>query len=1201
MKKNTFYGLRFQSINKLLLIMKICLILLLVSVASVHANVGYAQDVKLNINLQNATIQELIREIENQSEFIFVFCDNVIDLKQRVSIKANDQPIEKILEQVLDETGNTFSVYDRQIVIGKKIPTSETIPNQNETNTEVEQPKKITGKITDAKNMPIPGVSVVIKGTVTGAIADANGDYTLNFSGEAKTLTFSFVGMKTVEVPVGNKTSFNIVMEEEVVGIEDVVVIGYSTQKKETVTGAIGQISNKELMRSPVTNVSNALVGRIAGMAAVQKTGEAGFEEMTIRIRGAGTYTGDQNPLIVIDGIIRDQTAFNMLDPNDVDGINVLKDASATAVYGVRGANGVIIVSTKRGQKGNVKVSLTSNLGFTTPTTLASLVNSYDYASLRNEAYINDNQPNDSKVFSQDELWKFANNRDYTPAEVAAMSGLTESQKTALLNSPAAYYTSTDYMKGIFGDMKAPQQQYSVNISGGTDKVSYFTSVGYMNQRSLTNDYGFEDAPSNAGSNRNNFRTNFDFKMIRNTEINVSISGQIRNTRVISDRNGDVSMGGRYRDLMLNIFEAPPFSGIGVYGDKMIVDYAGGTIMSSNKGAWGRTPIAYMLQKDQARINQSNLNTSVRVKHDMGYLLKGLSIRGAVSYDHYFTKTLRVDSSLPEYTFTRNPQNPAELLFYGGEKNPKSFTETGWDKNRKFYVEGGVDFNRQFGKHAVTAMGILTAERYTAAGLTYNVPRGFYGVVGRVTYGFDDRYLAEFDMGYNGSENFAPGKQFGFFPAVSAGWVISKEPYFPKNDVVTWLKFRGSYGQTGNSNIGGNRFLYLPGTWDSHSFGLSSGNPLTGYFFGTTNGTVNNPAFPGKYEKTMGNPDVTWEKKESYNIAIEAKFFKDKLSVMADLFKEKRNDILTTLGTTPGIIGLAGSALPPVNVGKMSNRGYELQASWKDMVGDDFYYQVGGQVSYAVNKIDYMAEPAYQYEWMNMTGFSYGQYKALYDEGFYNTPEQVANHPYNAVDANKVQGGDLRIVDINGDGLIDTKDITPTGFSNVPRYSYSGTLSFGYKGFEVSALFTGSAQGTFWMNGYLITPFAQGNGTPLSYMKNRWTPERYASGEDISFPRMAVNQANSQNSENNGFWYRSMNHLKLKNIEVSHTFKNFNSMKRAHISSIRVFVNANNLFTWGGKNLIDGIDPELIQDRFSSEGIIYPLIRVYNFGFNIQF
>ena len=285
----------------------------------------------------------------------------------------------------------------------------------------------------------------------------------------------------------------------------------------------------------------------------------------------------------------------------------------------------------------------------------------------------------------------------------------------------------------------SPQQQYSVNISGGTEKVAFFTSVGYSNQKSLTNDFGFSDAASNSGSHKYNFRTNFDFNIIPLTEINVSLSGQVRETKIITDRNSSVDMWGRYRDLMLNIYEAPPFSAPGVSDGRIITDYAGGTIMDSNKGAWGKSPIAYMLEKAQARINQSSLNTSIRIRHRMDYLVEGLSVRGALSYDHYFTKTLRVTPNLPVYSITRNPADPAELLYYGGEHNAKSYEETGWGKNRKVYVEAGIDFSRDFGKHAVTAMALVTGERYTSPGLKYNVPRGYYGVVGRVTYGYDQR------------------------------------------------------------------------------------------------------------------------------------------------------------------------------------------------------------------------------------------------------------------------------------------------------------------------------------------------------------------------------------------------------------------------------------------------------------------------------
>lgn len=1054
---------------------------------------------------------------------------------------------------------------------------------------------RINGTVLDEEGTPFAGASIMVQGTNDGTMTDFDGKFSISVTSD-DVLEISFIGYETERVPVDGQTSIRVVLKQETQNLDEVVVVAFGTQKKETVTGAIGQVGGDDIIKSPVTNVSNALVGRIAGLSSVQKSGEAGFSESTIRIRGVGTFAGDQNPLIVIDGIVRDMTSFNMLDPNDVQSINVLKDASATAVYGVRGANGVIIVTTKRGQEGKLNVSFTANYGLTMPTTIPSLVNSYDYAVLRNEAYFNDGRPDDVKVFSEDELWKFQNNRDYTPAEVAGMD-IPDEQKQLLLNSPAIYYGSTDYMKAIFDAAPSPQQQYNINVSGGTEQVRFFTSLGFADQQSLTNDFGFKDSASNSGSNQYNFRTNIDFNFIPKTEITVSMSGQMRDISMITDRNSDMDMWNRYNDLLLNIYEAPPFSTSGVVEGKIITDFAGGSIMDSNKGAWGKSPIAYMLEKSQARVSQSSLNTSFRIKHDMDYLLKGLSVRGTVSYDHYFSKTLTVSSNLPVYSIARNPDAPAEIMFFGGEATPKSYSESGWSKSRKFYVEGGLDYAVQVGRHNITAMALVNGEKYTAPGLLYNVPQGFYGLVGRATYNYAERYLAEFNIGYNGSENFAPGKQFGVFPAFSAGWVISNEPFFPKNNILTWLKIRASYGQTGNSNIGGSRFLYLPGTWGDRSYST----PLEGYYFGNSDGTYLNPAYAGRYEQTVGNPAVTWEKKTSYNVALELKMFRNRLSYTADFFREYRNNILTKMEITPGIIGISGDVLPPVNVGVMNNQGYEMELSWRDNLPSGFWYELTGQVSYAVNEIEYMAEPEYMYPWMNETGFSYGQYKAYYNEGFYNTAEEVANHPYNSIDANRVSGGDLRIVDVNGDGKIDEKDLTPTGFSNVPRFAFSSNLRFGYKGFEISALFTGTAQGTFKMNGYLITPFSQGTGTPLSYMKERWTLERYNAGEKISFPRLGVNMANSQNSESNSFWFRSTDHIKLKNIEVSYTFSDATWMQKAKIAGLRIYFNANNICTIGAGDLIEGIDPELIQDSATSEGLIYPLTRVFNLGFNIQF
>jgi len=1055
----------------------------------------------------------------------------------------------------------------------------------------------IKGSVTDSNGESIIGATVVaVDNKKVGTITDAFGNFQIKFSSTTKALQINYLGYALQEIELKGQTYIKVVLEVDSKMLTDVVVVGYGSQKKESVIGAISTVSSKDILRSPVGNISNALVGRASGLTAIQKSGEPGLDQATIRIRGIGTFSGDQNPLVVIDGIVQSLETMNSLDANEIDNINLLKDASATAVYGVRGANGVIIITTKKGVAGTPQMSFTANYGFNNPSSMAKLTNSYDYAVLRNEALRNNGLNQPDKILSDDELWKFANNRDYTSKEIAAMTFLTEEQRVALSNSPAVYYGSHDYLNEIF-NQTAPQQQYNLNLSGGSEKVKYFVSLGYLNQEGMLNNFGMKDTPADTRNQRISFRNNFDFNFVKNLEFNVSVSGQFGNFRTFAPESGNLDTGGRYRDIVVNIYEAPPFIGPGVLDGKLVAGYAG---LKPDNNAMGVSPVGALLKgKNIGNLNRNNINISTRLKHTMDYLIKGLSIRGAFSYENNFSKTTSITSNLPTYLFTRNPENPNEFLFFGGELNSRTVSEKSFSKNYKVYVEGGIDYQRKIDKHAVTALALVTAERRTMAGLLYNVPQGMYGVVGRVTYAYDDKYLSEINMGYNGSENFAPARRFGLFPAVSLGWIASNESFFPKNDYVTWVKIRGSYGQTGNSNIGGRRFMYLPGTWGAYS---SYSSPLQGYYFGYTDGTYLSTKFPGKYEQSVGNPDVTWEKKESSNIALDVNFFKDRMSLSMDLFKEVRNNILTTLATIPGIIGLDNGVLPPMNVGSMENKGFEVNLKWRDRV-KDFTYEIGGQVSYAKNKILEKAEPPYPYNWMNETGFSYGQYKGYLNDGFYNTAQEAANHPFNTTAGNNAQAGDLRITDINGDGIINEKDKVPIGYSNVPRFAFSSSLFLGYKGFEISALFTGTAQGSFLMEGYLINPFTTGSGNAMQYMfDERWTKEKYATGQSITYPRVSANTINgTQNGLGNSFWIRSTDHIKLKNVEIAYSFTKQRWLAKVHLSSLRLYANANNLITWKRKELIDAIDPELVQDQYTSEGAIYPIAKTVNVGFKIQF
>jgi TonB-linked SusC/RagA family outer membrane protein len=466
------------------------------------------------------------------------------------------------------------------------------------------------------------------------------------------------------------------------------------------------------------------------------------------------------------------------------------------------------------------------------------------------------------------------------------------------------------------------------------------------------------------------------------------------------------------------------------------------------------------------------------------------------------------------------------------------------------------------------------------------------GLVGRVTYNYKERYLVEGDLGLNGTENFAPKNRFGYFPAVSAGWILSKESFFPQNKWVTWVKFRGSYGEVGNDQIGSRRYLYLPNTWSTTA---------AGYYFGNSNGSTNNPYYAGSSESTLGNPDVTWERAKKTNISADLKFINNKLSVTGSVFQENRDNILVTSGIIPANYGVAASSAPPINSGRVTNKGFEIEAGWEDQIGKVAYW-IRGNYSFARNKIDYMSEAPYPYPWMDATGYAIGQYKGLQTLGFYNTQKDLDNRPYNKF-GNNARLGDLRFKDVNGDGIIDQQDEVPIGYANVPQVAYNLTVGFSYQGFDLSALFIGTAKGSFPQFGYILSsPFAKNVGEVLqSAYDGHWTADKYAKGQKITYPEIALSGGGPNNAVLSDFWLKPNDFKRLKNMELGYSLRPRSSfLKRTNIKGVRFYVNGNNLFTWDSK-VLKGIDPEQSDTGKNNMGYLYPLTKTYNMGINIQF
>lgn len=1185
--KFTFYGALVQLI----------FINFLFAYPSDAQKVYSVKDVEIEVEFKDSDIMEVISSIEEKTSFHFVYyISDIQALKKDKDFNLNRQKIK--VYDILMELSKFYHVAFRQInnnITIKRLPGNENekVPSLEIVLDEI----TVKGKVVSSDNNEgLPGVNVLIRGTSRGTVTDVNGDYTLDVpSGEA-VLIFSSVGYIRQEITVGTQTVINVNMVPDVKSLEEVVIVGYGIQREQTVTGSLVSVNDKELKSAPVSNVSSALVGRVPGLIATQTTGEPGRDAPNIKIRGVSTLNSSgSDPLIIIDGIQRDFSTLNAIDVNEIDNISILKDASATAVYGVRGANGVIIVTTKRGQTGRPQVSFTTNVGFTKLTFPFEMLGSYEYALFRNEAIAMDNDPSlDELIFTDDELWKFKNNRDYTPEEVDAME-LTPSQKDALKASPALYYTSHDWFKEQFGS-PGPQNQYNLNLSGGSENIRYFTSVGYFSQKGNINNGGYGGGEANSTYDRYNFRSNYDIDVAKNLEVSINLSGQISSLSGVLGKDGDVtSLYSRNKELTVLLLQSSPFAGPGIVDGHLISDFVSNASPIQNKGGGGYSSTAYVLTRGVLKTRTSNLNSSVKIKHTMDYITEGLSIHGLVSYDNTYLKGRTIYHDVPTYSAIRNPENPADILYFGGRVGPTNIDDNFTsDKWRRFYLEGAINYNRSFGKHTITGLALYNAQKTFDPGLQYDVPSGLIGFVGRVVYDYDERYLAEFNMGYNGSENFPEGNRFGFFPAYSLGWILSNEDFFPENSPVSWLKIRGSYGEVGNDRIGGSRYLYLPSTW-----GYGGNYPTGGYYFGVSDGTSKAPYYTGAYEDKVGNPNVTWERAKKYNAGLELKMFNNKASLSADYFEENRDNILWSLGTVPDIVG---ADLPPANIGKVSNHGYEVQVGWEDNIGD-LIYTIKGYISYAKNKIEFMDEPPYPYEWMNSTGFSLGQFKGYTSSGFYNTAAEVNNRPYSTADGNNAQAGDIRYIDIDGDGKLDVNDQVPIGFANLPEYAFNITPGISYKGFDISLLFIGTMNGSYMFDvedSPPINPFSRGSSGAMKWQyEGHWTPEKAAHGIEPTFPRATTRNAATQNGLVSDFWLYSSNYIRLKNIEISYTFQKLNAFNWGNINSLRVYVSGYNLWTSGSKDRL--VDPEQTVTTGNARGYLYPITKTYNVGLNIQF
>ena len=1007
----------------------------------------------------------------------------------------------------------------------------------------------VSGVVKDLNGIPLIGVTVSVLNTTTGTITDTDGKYELNVPANAE-LQFTYIGFVTVKVNVAGKRKVDVTMREDTQQLEEVVVVAYGVQKKETVTGSLASVTTKDLLQSPQANISNALAGRMPGLFAVQRSGEPGKDQSTIRIRGVGTFAdsgNEQDPLVMVDGIESDN--YNNIDPNEIENVTILKDASATAVYGVRGANGVILVTTKRGQQGAPRINVSTSVACTSFIDLRKSMNSYEYANSYNlgqayDAYVTGNL---TRRFSDEVIEKYRTQSD--PILYPDVNW------TDLLVSDASYQTQTN-----------------INISGGTERVKYFFSAGYFTQDGLFNtdvyDPGYD---YQLKYRRYNLRSNFDFNINKNLKVSFDLSTQMDDTR------GPNWSTSSFMNMLVTV---PPIISPGVVDNKIVMVPTTAQIPAS-------TPmVAYMKgnHKDYANF----LNGSIRVNYKMDYLTKGLAVRAAISYKNYNNHIREYQRNGTSYE-GKADGNGGVVLIPGDDGSEVTRFGERYQKNRRVYFEGGIEYARRFGSHNVTGLVLYNQSKYYDPNLEFSVPQGYQGLVGRVTYGFKDRYLFEFNIGYNGTENFAEGKRFGTFPAFSLGWVLSEESFFPKGEAVTFAKIRGSYGVVGNDKVGGSRFLYRPTSYtytaDKNLFG--SGDI---YHFGEVGSSYQ--GYKGVYEGKLGNPDLTWEKAKKWNIGADMKFWGSRIGLVFDYFEERRNDILCNRGTVPNI---TGADFPAYNLGRMKNSGYEFELSYYDKVGD-FSYFVKGNYSFARNKILYKDEAPWEYSYRSATGLRYGQIFGYVADGLYNTWEEVndPNRPTYMWSNNKIQPGDIKYKDINGDGVINDNDQVPIGYSNFPEKIFGFSFGGEFKNFDFSVLFQGASNVSTIASNVSRQGFNNNRGAVQDLLKS-WTYERYANGQEIKYPRFSVSD-NGHNYMTSTYWLEDASYLRLKNVEIGYTWRN-PFFKRIGISSLRLYANGSNLLTWA--DLLPGKDPE--SPMMDNNNEPYPVTRTYNLGVSINF
>lgn len=1110
------------------------LVLLLCFALPANAYDKSPQEIDLSKSQQIKNLKELVSQIESQSSYRFSYVKGLID-NVPVQVSEMKKDIDGILQEALNGTGLAYVIKAKDIILMKTSPQPKVQGNNSSI-------KTIKGTVLDAEtNEPIIGAQIWLKETPDGTVTNIDGEFQLKVKGGVGILIISYIGYKSQEIAINGNQPIVCKLKPDTKVLDEVVVVGYGTQKKESVVGSIASVKVDDL-KAPVSKLSNNLGGQLAGVITLQKNNEPGAST-EFWIRGISTFGASKKPLVLVDGIERD---MDLVNPEDIQSFSVLKDAAATAIYGVRGANGVILITTRTGEEGKPKISFRVEAGMLGPTKRPKMVNSMQFAEMYNEA---SRSANRKEPYSAETIEKYRTGED------------------------PDLFPNINWMDELYKDY-AFSERVNLGVSGGGNIAKYYISGAFYNEGGMFKSDSMNQYDTSTYFKRYNFRSNVDVKLHRTTTLNVNLSTVFEKLNG-SGSNSDTSGAGATSIWKYAFITSP---------NAFPVRYSDGKF-SGPSTSEGFNPYNLLTQSGYYERFWNNAQSLIGLTQDLSELITpGLTANVKISFDAQNYNWIKRSKQVP--TYVANGRDEEGNITYtqgniGQENLDYSKGNTGYTTT---YIEASVNYNRTFGKHSVGALFLYNQKQKNKTGVEKAedaLPYRHQGIAGRLTYAYDNRYFIEGNFGYNGSENFSPGRRFGFFPSIAAGWLVSSEKFWePISHVVDMFKIKGSYGEVGSDQIGARRFIYNPTIVDSGS-----------YDFGENAHTEK-----GVRMGDWANPNVGWERAQKMNAGVEVSFF-NSLKIQVDYFTEHRDGIFLERNSLPLYLGI--TTKPYVNVGTMKNHGIDASLEYNQKVGQ---VRLSGKANftYAHNTITDNDEPDWKYPYLNRRNQMLWQQYGLVDAGLFESQADIDSWPKQTF--GEVKPGDIKYVDINGDGQIDKNDEKPIGWAGVPEIVYGGGLSAAWKGFDISVFFQGVAHVTLQQN------TTNSNADPCSAIQafrgrnmvesgvyediyyNHWSENN--PNPNAKYPRLSIG-SNENNHRNSTFWLKDMSFLRLKNVEIGYNFPS-KWIDPMRLSGLRLYFSGVNLLTFSKFKLWD---PEVMQ----AQGANYPANRIFNVGININF